>query len=522
MMWVSPARLAPWLGLGVALGAACPGPSATTTDPSGSDTDTGGCPIGSMGCPCTSGGTCDGSLVCASKVCISPDDTTTDTGMTTDPATTGSGTSHTTMVGECTPADEKENGACPPAEPYCSSKGECVACTGLSSCAAADPSTPACDAGTGLCVECTAEDATGCGGATPVCESATNTCRACVEHAECTGSACDIAEGACFPVADALWVDGAGDCDDGGPGSEAAPLCTISAALARVSAQTPRAILVRGGAYDDPLAVPANSQVAIVRAGPAAVTITGVDDESLRVDAGARVYLDGLELAGNTAGSGVGCKNAELWVDRTLVRQQNTSGVAAEDCSLRLRAAVLTKNIGEGLFMAGGQARIENSFITDNGDKNLAPTPRGGIALAGGAEVEIVYSTLYGNSAYIGAGYSIDCDPDPAAEKATVRNSIVFNFTGYSTFNCEGAEEVTRSAFSAASDAPDDDNVGVTTAENTMLMAAEPAAPGVYRPKKGTKLDAVALHEVGDPERDFEGDPRPTAESSFPGADQPQ
>src|SRR5690606_25306278 len=115
------------------------------------------------------------------------------------------------------------------------------------------------------------------------------------------------------------------------------------------------------------LAVPANSQVAIVRAGAAAVTITGVGEESLRVDAGARAYLDQLELTGNSAGSGIGCQNAELWIDRTLVRQQGTSGVAAEDCSLRLRGAVLTKNIGEGLFMAAGQARIENSFITDNG-----------------------------------------------------------------------------------------------------------------------------------------------------------
>lgn len=520
-MRVSPARLASWLGFGVVLGVACTGPSATTTDGVDTTTDSDGCPIGSAGCPCTPGGTCDGSLVCASKVCVSPDDTTSGTGTTTGDETTSSATTTTTNAGECTPADEHENEGCPPAEPYCNSKGECVACTGISSCAVADPTRPACDAGSGLCVECTAQDASGCAGATPVCDGEAMTCRACTEHAECTGSACDIATGACFPVEHALWVDAAGGCDDDGAGSEAAPLCTISAALARVSADKPRAILVRGATYSDPLAVPANSLVAILRVGATAVAIAGPGSESLRVDAGARVYLDGLEVSGNTQGSGIGCTGAEVWVDHTLIRQQAQSGLAAENCTLRLRAAVLTKNIGEGLFLAGGEARLENVFVTDNGDKNIADNPRGGLALAGGAAAELVYTTLYGNSAFIGGGYSIDCDPDAGEESLTIRNSIAFNFTGYSTFNCEGAEEVTHSAISAASDDPNDDNTGVTTVENSMLMAPDPKLPGVYRPKKDTKLVEVGVHAVGDPDRDFEGDPRPTDGPGFPGADHP-
>ncbi|HEY8376945.1 MAG TPA: right-handed parallel beta-helix repeat-containing protein, partial [Nannocystis sp.] len=311
---------------------------------------------------------------------------------------------------------------------------------------------------------------------------------------------------------------------DTAPGTQAAPLCTISQALGRVSAVTPRAILVRGiagGSYPELLAVPANSRVAILRVGATPVVLAGGGDQSLRIDAGARVYLDGLEVAGNTQGHGVRCTDAELWVDRSLVRAQVESGLAAEDCTLRLRSTVLTKNAREGLYLVGGEARVENSFISDNGDMNIADSPRGGIALAGGARIELIYSTLYGNSAFIGSGWSIDCDPDPAPETVEMRNSIAFNATGYSTFGCGGVEDVSRSAFSALTDDPNDDNIGVTTEEQSMLMIAEPDELGVYRPKPGSKLDTVALYGMGDPDLDFEGDPRPTEDPSFPGADQP-
>lgn len=523
-MWVSPARLAFWLGLGVVIDAGCTTPSASTTGTSSSGSDSDACEVGQLNCACDAADQCDEGLVCASNRCVPAGGTTTVVDPTTgSPTTTTSDTSTTGTVGECAPADGHAAADCPANTPYCSAQGECVTCTGISSCAAIDPALPACDVETGQCVECTAEDAAACSGATPICDAA-QTCRACFAHDECTGSACDIKTGECFPAEHALWVDGGGTCDDMGPGTEADPLCTISQALGRVSAVTPRAILVRGvpgGSYAEPLAVPANSRVAIVRVDATPVIVAGVAAQSLRVDAGARAYLDGLEVTGNTMGHGLGCTGAELWVDRSLIRAQALSGLSAEDCALRLRSSVLTQNISEGLFVSGGEIWLENAFITDNGDKNLADSPRGGMALAGGAQAHLIYTTLYGNSAFIGSGWSIDCDPDPAEEAVTMRNSIAFNFTGYSTFNCGGVEDVSRSAFSAATDEQGDDNIGVTTVEQSMLMVAEPDEPGVYRPKPGSKLDTVALYDEGDPDFDFEGDPRPTQAPSFPGADQP-
>ena len=519
MMRLQPAHWALWLGFGVFLGVACTDPTSTTTE--GPDTTTGNmdCLVGSVGCQCTPGGTCDGDLVCASKICVPIDDTSTgvtETNTDTEQPTAGTDTS----AGECEPANGQPNAACGPEEPYCSTLGACVPCSGIASCAAVDPATPACDETSGLCVACTESDASGCTGATPVCDPETQTCHACTRHDECTSGACDITTGACFPADSALWVDGAGDCDDAGSGSEAEPLCTISEALARVAVD-PQAVLVRPAVYDEPLAVPATSVVAIVRAGEGAVEITGSADATLGLGSQARVYLDGLEIRDNELGSGVTCDAGELWIDRTSIRQHHVSGVSAVECDVRVRASVLHKNLGEGVFASGGSVKLENSFITENGDKANADNPRGGVALAGGAAATLVYVTLVGNNAYTGGGLSVECEPDAGVEAVSLRNSIAFNAVGYSTFNCEGVEVVSHSAYSAATDEPNDDNLGVATAEVAMLVTADMAIPGVYRPTPGSPLDGVAMFEGGDPDVDFEGDPRPTDEPSFPGADQP-
>ncbi|MDC0719488.1 right-handed parallel beta-helix repeat-containing protein [Nannocystis bainbridge] len=507
-----------WLGFGGLLGVACTGSSGTTTESSSSSTGNTECLVGSVGCACTPGGTCDGNLVCASKYCVPLEDTTGVTSTDTSLPTTGTDT-----AGECEPGEGQPNPACSsPAEPYCSGNGECVDCSGLASCAVVDPATPACDPATGLCVACTESDASGCTGTTPICDSALQTCQACTQHEQCTGGACDLETGACFLAEDALWVAGAGACDDAASGSEAEPLCTIAEALARVEPATPRAIRVRAAVYDEPLAVPAASSVAIVRAGAGDVEITGSGEAALAIASGARVYLDGLEIRGNATGSGVVCGGGDLlWIERSLIREHHVSGVSASGCEVRVRATTLTKNLGEGLFVSGGSVRIENSFITENGDKAIADNPRGGLALAGGAAATLVYVTLVGNNAYTGGGLSVECEPDMGEESISLRNSIAFNAVGYSTFNCEGAEVVSHSAYSAATDEPNDDNVGVATAEVPMLVTLDVAIPGVYRPSPGGKLDAVAMFAEGDPDIDFEGDPRPTDALSFPGADQP-
>ncbi len=414
-MRLSPTHWASWLQFGVFLGVACTNPTSTTTE--GADTTTGNmdCSVGSVGCQCTPGGTCDGNLVCASKICVPLDDTSTgvtETNTDTDQPTAGTDTS----VGECGAGERPAQRGLRARRALLQHAGRLCAVLRHRQ-LRGDRSGHA-----GLrrdqrpaALPAPRATRSGCTGATPVCDPETQTCHACTQHEECTSGACDIATGACFPAGTRCQVDGAGDCDDAGSGSEAEPLCTISEALTRIAVE-PQAVLVRPAVYDEPLAVPAMSVVAIVRVGDGAVEITGSADATLGLGSQARVYLDGLEIRDNELGSGVACDAGELWIDRSRIRQHHVSGVSAVDCDVRVRASVLYKNLGEGVFASGGSVKLENSFITENGDKANADNPRGGVALAGGAAATLVYVTLVGNNAYTGGGLSVECEPDAGAE----------------------------------------------------------------------------------------------------------
>lgn len=496
--------------VGFLFGVACTGPYMSTTE----GMSTGDvCPVGSEGCACTPGGTCDEPLICASKVCVSAVDTTGDTPVTTTSASSDE-TGSATVAGECSPADDRPSDQCAADTPYCNTAGRCVDCSGIAGCAGVDSEKPVCDEASGKCVACDANDLGACAGATPICEDMS--CRACAEHAECPGGACDLATGECFAAEDALWIEGGGACDDAGAGTEAAPLCTIKAALAKVAAgpkDTPRALRVGGATYVDALTVPSGHVVAIVREGAEAVKLTGKGAEALKIESGARVYLDHLDISGNADGDGIACAGAEVWIDDVVLGGHGKSGVAAANCVARVRATIITKNVGEGLYVAGGKLFLENTFVTLNGGID----GRGGVALAGGAKAEVVYSTLVANAAGIGYGHTIDCDPAEPGETLTVRNSIALNKNGYSTILCSDAETIDHSALSQETDDPMDDNVGVLEAETATLLTQEPS--GVYRPKLGTKIEAIAVRNADDPAVDFENDPRP--EQSYPGADEP-
>lgn len=509
-MWVSPARSVLSLGFGVVLGA-CTGPYASTTDSTETELP---CPIGSEGCACTAGGSCDAPLVCASNVCVSADATTG--GAVTTSGSTSMDTANATVAGNCSPAADGPSPDCSGETPYCGTKGECVGCSDIASCTAVNPLTPACDAASGECVECSSDDASACVDQRPVCDTALHTCRGCTDHGECPGSACDLESGACFPADQALHVGGAG-CNDNGDGAEGAPLCTIKAALglvAKGSKSVPRAVLIQSGTYSDALVVPGGFTVALI--GTAAPRLTGKGAEALRVDAGAHLFADGLEIRGNTDGAGLGCTNASVWLDNSVVAE-HMSGVNGTNCTIRLRGGVVAKNSSEGIYATSGQLHLENAFVSENG----GISGRGGLALAGGAAAEVVYTTLYGNAASIGLGHSVDCDPDGPSESVTVRNAILLNLKGYATNSCDKQAEIVHSAISAMADGPmGGDNLGVTDETKPALIAADPKLLGVFRPIKDSALSVVGLWTDPDPRVDFEGDAR-QMDIGFPGADQP-
>jgi len=517
-MRVSLARTAACLSLGALFGA-CTGPLPGSTETM--ESESVGCPIGSEGCPCTKGGTCDQGLVCASNKCVVAE-VTTGPGSTSD-ATTGTETSNATIAGECSPADDRPHPEqCGDLTPFCNAKGLCTDCTGISSCAAVDPGTPACDPGSGKCVECTADNGQACTGEVPICDPAAMKCRACVAHADCPKSACDLDTGACFPPDLALWVDGGVGCDDDGSGTEAAPLCTVKKALELIGAGPSgdlRAVRVLAGNYTDPLVVPANHFVAIVRSGAGEVQLKGVGEASLHLAAGSTLFLADVTVRGNTMGGGVLCDSAVLRLDAVTVAEHKTAGISGNKCALRSYGAVITRNAEEGLLLNAGDALLANTFVTENGTM-AGEYLRGALALAGGAKIEATYSTLVGNTVYIGGGYAAECDADPSPESVTIRNSIVFGPKSGVAFNCGDSESVGYSAISQESDDPQDDNLGITEQEAAALLTTMGGETGVYRPQKGSKLANIAMLMKADPTADFEGTPR-QGTNTYPGADEP-
>lgn len=497
---------------GVTLGA-CTGPYSTTSDSEGSSTGEE-CPVGGLNCPCTTGNSCDEGLVCASKRCVKPGGEETSTGEPTtdvDPTTEGPST---TMVGsDCDPGGAGgPDVSCPDERPYCVA-GECFACGGIE-CGDVSPAEPLCNQATGLCAACLCDDAA------PVCDPESHTCSVCTAHGDCPDSACDLWTGACFPGAATLWVDGAGRCDDAGPGDKETPLCELDVAFERVSAAAPghQAVRVRPGSYSvqGPLRAPGQHVVALVHAtgepGDPAVTITAASTAALAVDPGGKLLVDALHLA-NSGADGFTCAMGEARLDRLTISEATMHGVAAEACELVIRRGVLVSNVLAGVSLAGGSLRLENSYVSKNGNPQ---TGAGGIYLAEGAELDAVYSTWVENRGQAGTPFAVSCSDDGAKEKVTVRNSLAINL-GSNTL-CEGAT-VEHTGWST--DMVTGENMIIALADLDAYLTADGSMPGVYRVAPGTGLETLGAWEQGDPVIDFDGDVRPASDNApdFAGAD---
>lgn len=477
-----------------------------------SDSTGGECLVGQVGCRCTTGGSCDPGLLCASMTCVEPDPGTSTTEVTTtvDP-TTSTGTSG---GDECNPAGNGGNDpacmAASPDRPYCV-KGDCVDCTGIS-CEAVSPSLPLCDPETGKCAACLCDDAA------PVCDPVAHTCGACTSHDECPDSACNLWTGGCIAAADTLWVIGSG-CDDDGAGSEDAPLCTLHAAFARIGGEPAGeyAVRVHPGTYPvaNPLRASTGHTVALVQAGGGAevgVEIVASESPAIAIDADGKLLVDGVRLS-DGGSDGLSCSSGEAWLDRLTVEASAGRGISADDCEIKLRRGVLVANTIAGAEMRGGSLRLENSFITANGNNQNGG---GGVYLALGASVDAVYTTWVLNLGQAGTPFAVACDEDADKETVSVRNSVAIN-KGLNTL-CEGAT-VKNTAWS--NDPPGSGNISVDYTMLAQFLTADMGLAGVYRAIAGTTIDQLAMWQVGDPAIDFDGDERPSGANSpdFAGAD---
>jgi hypothetical protein len=121
--------------------------------------DDGGntCPVGSEGCPCTSGGSCDGALVCASNVCVNlgadaDADADADTGADADadPGADADGDGDAD-IGSDVPPVVCGDGTCDPTENCSHCSADCGACEAVFSCGGAPCTYEECVAASETC-----------------------------------------------------------------------------------------------------------------------------------------------------------------------------------------------------------------------------------------------------------------------------------------------------------------------------------------------------------------------------------
>ncbi|HGG57013.1 MAG TPA: right-handed parallel beta-helix repeat-containing protein [Nannocystis exedens] len=525
------AQTAAFLLLGVLMGA-CPGSSPPPEDTDSSST--GICEPGTFSCPCYEDDTCGPALICASNECI--DDpalttmSTTTNGVTTGPSTdsssdseattspsTGTG-STTTEDPECDPVDGVENPACGEAMPYCTAEGMCADCSAIS-CADVSGETLACDADSGLCVECSADNADACSGVTPVCSAASNTCVPCNEHSECESGACNLFSGACFPDK-ALWVDnGDSSCTPNGGGTQEKPFCEIVDAVLSIDKNSPTIIWVASSAsaYTKKVSV-SSSQIVAIRSSDSKLVRLEVNGQAGLSVYGGRVLIDHLQIGYLSEDPGVTCSSAgSIWADDSRIIDREKIGVdASSNCEMVFRRSEIAKNSQGGVQQSGGSLRMENTFVTGNGN---GFSTVGGIATSQGTELELVYVSVLANDSESETGKSMSCSPDTSG--VTLNSILLGEDAGKASVECAGLT-FGYSVF---------DNCKLATGTNTCkengLEAAWFVSPQTndFHIKAGSMnpFKDAALWINGQPLTDYDGDPRPAVDGSidYAGADVP-
>lgn len=508
--------------MGLAAAGACNGGPSQDTSASSEDGD---CAHGTENCFCEDDSDCGPGLVCASRQCTPSGDASastsevggeTSSGTTSEPGSSsesdGDSSGHgETGVPACDPEEGVVNGDCDdPGRPYCNADGECVGCVELGGCDALPDISPVCNAASGLCVQCTADDVGACSGTTPVCSSM-NLCTGCKDHEQCDSGACNFATGACFDQI--LYVDRAAVCATG-DGSQESPYCEIQDAVGNALPGELTVVKVKSspGSYAKQIQIGAGRTVAIVRDGNGAVTLSVPDLDPVVVNDAAMAFLYNLRITGGALSKGVLCLNASVWLDRVQIDKREGHAIDAFGCMLTVRRSKIYDNQAGGVKASDGNTRIENSYIVQNGNSFGEVAA---ISLSNNAELEVVYSTIADNDAKNGLGDSLDCN---AAGAVSLRNTILFGKTAATSVMCP-AVTIKDSVVDSMS------LTGTGVVHEPDLDPAWFIAPatGNFAIKVDTPFKDNAVWRAGDPAIDYDGDQRLADDGAmdYSGADRP-
>ncbi len=470
---------------------------------------------------------------------VTTEDQPTDPTTETTTETTTDTPTETTGVPSCDPESPKD-GCGEPGAPYCVAADQCGQCSELDSksCSDIDSGTPACDADSGFCVECTTSDLAACSNPNEaICNPYTLECAPCFEHDQCASMACNIESGMCFPGQEdkIIWVHNRENCavEDG---SEENPYCSLADAFSQkaLPQQSITFKVLDGGEMypqSDSLSIVGDYIVAIVNGEPGGDPMprfrtTDSENSALLVQDGAVVFIDGLRFDGNPQAIAqpmiaISDGGTQLFIDRSeLMNNSSLAWVNGGDLTVR-RSSIHDNE--EGVLVTSGKLTLENTFFAHNGTPNVTEgMPPGAnkyapLRVNGAGVVEVTYTTFVANGSLFAS--VLDCIGVNNVDNSRVRNSVLI-----------GKTPLEQNGLNMGCGSVIDPETNLQIAYPQMLsqvnlsdvFAGDPV-DGIYRALDGGELMGLATRNMDDPFMDYDGDARPLENDAadYAGADLP-
>ena len=380
---------------------------------------------------------------------------------------------------------------------------------------------PVCDrsAATGVCVQCTTEEASACTGAAPICGD-DRSCRGCARHGECASGAC-LPDGACADEAQVAYLaeGGAGTaCTRGAPCANVATALALNKPVVKHSGTIADALALAGGRRLTWLAEPGARLT-----GPASGALVTVRD------AGTSLAMFDVTLAdANDEAAGYGllvavdAGDVAVALQRVTVRNNRAGAISFSAGSLTISASTLIGNPGGGLAIAGNATRfsVRDSVLAYNGSANgnasgLEPSTVGGVAITANTQgSDLSRNTIVYNQSD-GATFrgGVSCN----APRATASGNLIFR-----NGEPDGAGDVRYDL------ATQRNTTSACAYGNSLALASDAQNLGFaspLRPPLDFHLTAATPATVRDAGgdcsgRDLDGDPRPLGGACDLGADE--
>ncbi|KIG17474.1 hypothetical protein DB30_03175 [Enhygromyxa salina] len=389
------------------------------------------------------------------------------------------------------PGDEEGDAPCLDAgdcaddsAPFCDlDTGVCVGCGSMSdadgACAGVDPALPVCHAD--VCVACTPDKTQACAETAPICDVATNACVGCNDHDQCSDSACNLATGSCFDPAAVFYVDGGNKECEAADGTQSKPFCTLAEAIDAVTVPSRILISTVDEIHYEAEVVIADKTIALFAAndGPAPVLEGPEDKVAVAVTSSGQLYMRGVDIVRTENGLGLEINDGHAWVQQSRI----------------------VKNERGGIRVDGGTLRLEHSFVGGDADDVNA------IEVLDG-EVSIIYTTIVAGG---DDSHAFVCE---TSSESTIRNSIIVSLGDSAEVMCDAVEIIDSFNEADSAEKFDDNSDWFEDWRDDFHLV-----PGKYP----AILETLAIWRTGDPQKDIDGDPRPTADGTqdFAGADLP-